>query len=92
MLARMEVDVQAARLLTWKVCFLPGRLVSYLEGWCLTWKVGFLPWKVGFLPVRLVSYLEGWFLICKLGFLPGRLLSYLFSNPAWKMAKIESEN
>ena len=31
-LARMEVEVQAARLLTWKVSFLLGGWISYLEG------------------------------------------------------------
>ena len=55
-LARMEVEVQSARLLTWKVSSLPGffprRLVSYLEVW-------FFTWKVGLLTGRLVSSLEG---------------------------------
>ena len=31
-LARMEVDVQAARLLTWKVSFLPGFKSSLEDG------------------------------------------------------------
>ena len=40
-LARMEVEVQSARLLTWKVSFLPGRLVFYHEGKFFTFEIGF---------------------------------------------------